>query len=65
MVIIYFWFGIIMILIGIAGISFSEFFTPTCFILSGVSFVSGFYYIIDMKRKKPSNKETKTHTNST
>ena len=65
MVIIYFLNGIGMIFIGNAGISISEIFALTCFILSGVSFVSGFYYIIDKKRKKPSNKEIKTHTNST
>ena len=52
MVIYCFLMGIIMILFGIAGISISEIFALTCFILSGVSFVSGFYYIIDKKRKK-------------
>ena len=52
MVIYCFLTGIIMIFIGIAGISISEFFALTCFILSGVSFVCGFYYIIDKKRKK-------------
>ena len=51
MVIICFWFGIIMILFGFAGISISEIFALTCFTLSGVSFVSGFYYFIDKKRK--------------
>ena len=56
MVIICFWMGIIMTFIGIAGISISEIFALTCFILSGVSFFSGFYYIIDKKRKKNSQK---------
>ena len=52
MVIYCFLTGIIMIFIGIAGISVSEFFALTCFILSGVAFVSGFYFIIYKKRKK-------------
>ena len=59
MVIYCFLTGIIMIFIGNAGINISEFFALTCFILSGVSFVSGFYFIIDKKRKKPSNKDFK------
>ncbi len=65
MVIMCFWMGIIMILIGIFGIGISEIFTLTCFIIIGVSFVSGFYYIIDTKSKKTVNKEIKIHTNST
>jgi hypothetical protein len=54
-----------MIFIGTVGISISEIFALTCFTISGVSFVSGFYYIIDRKRKKTVNKEIKIHTNNT
>jgi len=65
MIIICFWMGIIMLLIGIAGFSISEIFALTSFIISGASFVSGFYYIIHKKRKKTSHKEIKIHTNNT
>ena len=56
MVIYCFLTGTSMIFIGNAGINISEFFAPTCFILSGVAFVSGFYFIIYKKRKKPTKK---------
>jgi len=41
-----------MVSVGIIEISISEIFAFACFILSGVSFASGFYYILNKKRKK-------------
>jgi len=52
MVINLFLIGMVMIIIGIIGISISEIFALACFILSGVSFASGFYYIVNKKKKK-------------
>jgi arginine exporter protein ArgO len=57
--------GLIFLILGVDLISYSEIYVLSSFVLSCVFFGFGFYYVIDMKRKKPSNKEIKTHTNST
>ena len=56
MIISNFYAGLIFLLIGIAGAHFTEIFSYTWYVFGGLSFVSGFYYIIDKKRKKPTMK---------
>lgn len=55
--------GLIFLILGVALISYSEIYVLSI-ILSCVFFGFGLYYVIDRERKKPSNKEIKTHANS-
>ena len=56
MIISNFYAGLIFLLIGIAGARFTEIFTFVLYFFGGLSFLSGFYYIINKKRKKPTMK---------
>ena len=45
--------GISLFFIGYVGWDISEIITIFCYCFSGISFVSGFYYLIKKIRKKP------------